>query len=59
MIEILHSNDQILISWLLLHLADVGIEANLFDGHISVLGENVGAESCRIIVAEDDCTQAF
>ncbi len=58
MIELLRTNDPVLISWLSALLADEGIDAHVFDSHTSVLEGSAGAIPRRIMVAEDDYPRA-
>ena len=59
MIELLRTNDPVLISWLRALLADLGIEAHVFDTHTSVLEGSAGAIPRRIMVAEEDHARAL
>lgn len=54
MIELLRTNDPVLISWLRALLAGEGIDVHVFDGHTSVLEGSAGAIPRRLMVAEDD-----
>lgn len=58
MIELIRSNDPVLISWLSALLRDAGIEALVLDGHMSVLEGSAGAIPRRLMVIEDDAEPA-
>ncbi len=59
MIELLRTNDPVLISWLSALLAGEGIDVHVFDGHTSVLEGSAGAIPRRIMVAEGDYERAL
>jgi hypothetical protein len=59
MIELLRTNDPVLISWLRSLLAGEGIELHVFDNHSSVLQGSAGAIPRRIMVAEVDYPRAL
>jgi hypothetical protein len=54
MVELLRTNDTVLISWLTALLADAGVEAVVLDGHTSVLEGSVNAIERRLMVVEED-----
>lgn len=56
--ELMRSNDAVLISALMAALADEGIEAVMLDQHTSVLEGSIGAIQRRVMVLEEDLTQA-
>ena len=53
MIELLRSNDPVLMSFAVSVLRDAGIEHSVADGHMSVIDGSIGAISNRIMVADD------
>jgi hypothetical protein len=60
MIELLRSNDPVLVSFVASLLLDAGIEHNVADSHMSVIEGSIGALPSRILVAEsqhDDAIQ--
>lgn len=60
MIELLRSNDPVLMSWVMALLKDQGVEAIVLDQHMSVLEGSINALSRRIMVAdanEDEARQ--
>jgi hypothetical protein len=60
MIELIRTDDPVLLSWLETRLAEIGIEAFVFDGHTSnAYAGALGSVSCRIMVAEDDLSRAM
>ncbi len=54
MIELLRTNDQVLISWLKAHLGGAGIEVFMLDEHMSVMDGSISAIPRRIVVADED-----
>jgi hypothetical protein len=52
------SNDPVRLSFLIVLLADAGIEAFLLDGHTSVLEGSAGAIPRRLVVSADDFPRA-
>ena len=54
MIELMRTNDPVLLSYLTALLADAGIEAIVLDQHTSVLEGSIGAIPRRLMVAGDD-----
>ncbi|MBT4043767.1 MAG: DUF2007 domain-containing protein [Rhodospirillaceae bacterium] len=58
MIELLRSNDVVLLSWVEAYLRDAGIESVLLDQHISVLEGSIGAFNRRLMVLDDDVDRA-
>jgi hypothetical protein len=59
MVELLKSNDLVLISYVIHRLAEEGIEAMLFDEHMSSVEGSIGALPRRIMVGEDDLARAM
>lgn len=53
MIELLRTNDMVLISYVSALLADAGVDAVVLDGHMSVLEGSIGAIPRRIMVPTD------
>lgn len=53
MIELLRSNDPVLLSFATSLLVDAGIEHNVADSHMSVIDGSIGALPSRILVARD------
>jgi hypothetical protein len=58
MVELLRSNNPVLLSWSLALLKDAAIEAVVLDGHMSVLEGSVGALPRRLMVVAADAVQA-
>jgi hypothetical protein len=58
MIELLRSNDLILLSWVEAYLRDAGIENMLLDRHISVTEGSIGAFNRRLMVLDEDLVEA-
>jgi hypothetical protein len=58
MIELVRSNDPVLISFATSVLADAGIEHSLADAHMSVIDGSIGAIPNRIMVARDQYDEA-
>jgi hypothetical protein len=54
MVELLKSNDLVLISYVMHLLAEEGIEAMVFDEHMSAVEGSIGALPRRIMVDKDD-----
>ena len=54
MVELLRTNDPVLLSWLTALLTEAGIEAFVFDSHTSVLEGSIGALPRRLVVARAD-----
>jgi hypothetical protein len=53
MVELVRSNDPVLISFVTSLLADAGIDHRVVDAHMSVIDGSIGAIANRILVAED------
>ena len=51
--ELLITNDPVLLSYVEVLLADQGIEAVIFDRHISLMEGSIGAFPRRLLVAGD------
>ncbi len=58
MIELLRSNDLVLLSWLEVYLRDAGIENLVLDHHISVTEGSIGAFNRRLMVLDEDLAAA-
>ena len=58
MIEILKTNDPVLISFVQATLADAGIEALVLDTHASILEGSASAIPRRIMVMDEDLETA-
>lgn len=58
MIELIRTNDLILISWLTAHLEGAGIGHVVLDAHTSVLEGSIGAIPRRVMVLATDEEQA-
>jgi len=54
MVELLKSNDLVLISYVMHRLGEEGITAVLFDEHMSSVEGSIGALPRRIMVNEED-----
>ena len=58
MIELLRTNDPVLISWLRVLLGDAGIELILLDSHMSVMEGSIPAIQRRVMVHDDHICRA-
>ena len=58
MIELLRTNDLVLISWITSVLGEEGIEIIVFDSHTSILEGSAFAIPRRVMVHKDDYTRA-
>jgi hypothetical protein len=58
MVELIRTNDTVLLSWLQALLRDSGIESVLLDSHTSIIEGSVGAIPRRLMVADGDIAQA-
>ena len=58
MVELIRTNDIVLISWISSILAEEGIQITLFDNHMSILEGSAFAIPRRIMVHKDDYTSA-
>ena len=52
--EVLRTNDLVLLSYALHVLGEAGIEAHVFDGHMSAVEGSIGAFPRRLMVDDDD-----
>lgn len=57
--EVLRTNDLVLLSYATHVLAEAGIEAVVFDAHISAVEGSIGAFPRRLMVPEDDIAKAL
>jgi len=57
-VELIRTNDLVLISYLISVLADEDIEAVVLDEHTSILEGSIGAIQRRIVVREEDLRTA-
>ena len=58
MVEILKTNDLVLLSYVQHVLAEAGIEAMVFDGYMSAVEGSIGAFPRRVMVADEDVAAA-
>lgn len=58
MVELLRSNDPVLMSFVESLLVDAGIEHTVFDGHMSVMEGSIGALPRRVAVDEGQYEEA-
>jgi hypothetical protein len=58
MIELIRTNDAVLISFVEALMRDAGIECLVADQNMSVLDGSIGVLPRRIMVAEDDAREA-
>jgi hypothetical protein len=58
MVELIRTNEPVLLSWLLAELASAGIEATVLDSHTSILEGSISAIPRRVVVDEDDMPRA-
>lgn len=58
MVELLRSNDPVLLSWAIAYLGDSGITAVVMDGQMSILEGSIGALPKRLMVHRDDAARA-
>lgn len=52
--EVLRTNDLVLLSYATHILAEAGIEATVFDAHMSAVEGSIGAFPRRLMVGDDD-----
>lgn len=57
--EVLRTNDLVLLSYATHVLAEAGIEAVVFDAHISAVEGSIGAFPRRLMVEDDDIMKAL
>ncbi|MDP9138982.1 MAG: DUF2007 domain-containing protein [Pseudomonadota bacterium] len=58
MVELLRSNDMVLLSYVLHLLQDAGLTPVVFDEHTSAVEGSIGALPRRVMVAEEDLPRA-
>jgi hypothetical protein len=58
MVELIRTNDTVLLSWLQALLRDSGIESVLLDNYTSIVEGSVGAIPRRLMVGDDDIGRA-
>ena len=58
MVELIRTNDPVLLSWLRTVLAEAHIEAIVLDVHTSILEGSVSAIPRRVMVVDDDLGRA-
>ena len=58
MVEVLRSNDPVLLSFVTALFKDANIKAFIFDMHTSILEGSIGAIPRRVMVVDDDAMQA-
>lgn len=58
MVELIRTNDAVLLSWLTAALADAGVESVILDVHTSVLEGSISAIPRRVMVAAGDLVRA-
>ena len=58
MIELLHSNDVVTLSFVEVLLRDAGIESTLLDQHMSITEGSIGAFNRRLMVLDEDEAEA-
>ena len=58
MVELIRTNDPVLLSWLTAALAEIDIETVVLDTHTSVLEGSVSAIQRRLMVDDDDYARA-
>ncbi|WP_119389870.1 putative signal transducing protein [Taklimakanibacter lacteus] len=57
--EVLRTNDLVLLSYATHVLAEAGIEAVVFDSHMSAVEGSIGAFPRRLMVQDDDIAKAL
>ena len=56
--EVLKTNDPVLLNFTQALLADAGIEAVVFDTHMSIMDGSMGFMPRRLMVSDDDLVEA-
>ena len=56
--DVLKTNDPVLLNFAEVVLSDAGIEAVVFDSHMSIMDGSLGILPRRLMVADDDFTRA-
>jgi hypothetical protein len=57
--EVLRTNDLVLLSYATHVLAEAGIEAHVFDAHMSAVEGSIGAFPRRLMVHDEDIAKAL
>ncbi len=57
--EVLRTNDLVLLSYATHVLAEAGIEAHIFDAHMSAVEGSIGAFPRRLMVQDEDIAKAL
>ena len=57
-VELMRTNDPVLLSWTRALLAEADIESTVFDTHTSIVEGSIGAIPRRLMVAADDEARA-
>ena len=57
--EVLRTNDLVLLSYATHVLAEAGIEATVFDAHMSAVEGSIGAFPRRLMVQDEDIAKAL
>ena len=57
--EVLRTNDLVLLSYATHVLAEAGIEAQVFDAHMSAVEGSIGAFPRRLMVPDEDIAKAL
>ena len=57
-VELVRTNDVVLLSWLTAALADERISTIVLDAHMSVMNGSISAIPRRVMVSEDDLERA-
>ena len=58
MIELVRTNDPVLLSWLVSALRDEQVEHIVLDAHTSIMEGSIGAIPRRLMVSDDDAATA-
>jgi hypothetical protein len=58
MVELLRTNDPVLLSYLPVLLGDAGVEAIVLDTYTSIMEGSIGAIPRRVMVADEDAARA-
>ncbi len=58
MVELLRTNDPVLISYVQALLGGAGVNLVVLDGHMSIMEGSIGALPCRLMVERDDLNRA-
>ncbi len=58
MVELIRTNDPVMLSWLLAALAENNIDSDVLDVHTSIMEGSISAIPRRLMVREVDLTRA-